>query len=119
MFLSEFSVERSPVFLPGAPGSSSSRSGLLVNILFGKWFSEKVIGIVASLAVGGLYRLAPAGCFAQFLPGNLYRSAFQLDLYWGVSESGVLQVDTLAVVMMLVVSGVGVPDPYLRHRLHA
>ncbi len=82
--------------------------GLLINLIFGGRFSEKVIGTLASLASGLAFVVAvllaislnaqPAGLtvpFAQWI----HVGTLQLD--WA------FRVDTLSVTMMLVVSGVG------------
>ena len=83
-------------------------AGMLINIIFGRWFGEKVIGFVASAATGFAFLVAvllgislighPEGAvvpFAQWI------SIGDLQINWG------FQVDTLSVTMMLVVSGVG------------
>lgn len=82
--------------------------GLLINIAFGKWFSEKVIGAVACLASGLAFGVAvllgiallgqPEG---MSLPYLSWIPAGSLQLGWG------FRVDTLSVTMMLVVGGVG------------
>lgn len=82
--------------------------GLLINIAFGKWFSEKVIGAVACLASGLAFGVAvllglallgkPEG---MTLPYLSWITAGSLQLQWG------FRVDTLSVTMMLVVGGVG------------
>jgi NADH-quinone oxidoreductase subunit L len=82
--------------------------GLLINIIFGKRLPEKLVGTIASLASGLSFVVAvllgisllshPEGEVVPFLEwihiGNL-------QVNWA------FQVDSLAVVMMLVVAGVG------------
>lgn len=82
--------------------------GILVNWLFGKRLGEKGIGTIASLAAGGSFvisvllmlalRAEPEGFRVPFLQ---WFSVGALNLDWA------FRVDTLSVVMMLVVSGVG------------
>ncbi len=82
--------------------------GILLNFLFGKYLGEKGIGWLASLAVGGSFivsvimlltlRLQPEGFSVPFMQ---WIHVGNLDLNW------TFRVDTLSVVMMLVVSGVG------------
>ncbi len=82
--------------------------GLLVNIAFGKWFGEKVIGAVACLASGLAFVVAvllgialtgqPEG---MTLPYLHWINIGSLQLQWA------FRVDTLSVTMMLVVGGVG------------
>jgi NADH-quinone oxidoreductase subunit L len=83
--------------------------GLLINIIFGKYFSEKVVGTVASLASGTAfvvsvllaYSVAAAHGEMQSikLADWIHIGALQLD--W------TFRVDSLSTTMMLVVSGVG------------
>lgn len=82
--------------------------GLLINAFFGGRFSERVIGIIASLASGLSFVVAvlmlislsaqPEGAIVPFLD---WITIGNLNLMWS------FQVDTLSVTMMLVVSGVG------------
>jgi NADH-quinone oxidoreductase subunit L len=82
--------------------------GLLINIAFGKWFGEKVIGAVACLASGLAFVVAvllgialtgqPQG---MSLPYLNWITIGSLQLDWA------FRVDTLSVTMMLVVGGVG------------
>jgi NADH-quinone oxidoreductase subunit L len=83
-------------------------AGLLVNLIFGRWFGEKLIGAVASAATGLAFVVAvllaislaghPEGVV---VPLARWISVGSLEIGWG------FQVDTLSVTMMLVVSGVG------------
>jgi NADH-quinone oxidoreductase subunit L len=82
--------------------------GLLINIIFGKWFGEKIIGAVACLASGAAFVVAvllgialtgqPEG---MSLPYLHWITIGSLQLDWA------FRVDTLSVTMMLVVAGVG------------
>ena len=83
--------------------------GLLINLIFGKWFSETVIGTVASLASGAafvvsvLLTLSLSANHGEVVRWRLaewiHIGALQLD--W------TFRVDSLSTTMMLVVSGVG------------
>ncbi len=82
--------------------------GLLTNIIFGGRLGEKAIGTIASTAAGLSFVVAvlltislvghPEG---QIVPLANWITIGILDINWA------FQVDTLSVVMMLVVSGVG------------
>jgi NADH-quinone oxidoreductase subunit L len=84
-------------------------AGLLINLIFGRKFSEKVIGTVASLASGGAFLIAVLLAWSLNVNGGhgvsvpfaewIHIGRLQLD--W------TFRVDTLSVMMMLVVSGVG------------
>ena len=89
------------IFLPAA--------GLLVNILFGRWFSaERIIGTVASLAVGLAFIVSLLlGVSLNSSPGTHIVPLFNWISIGELKVNWALQVDTLAVVMMLVVSSVG------------
>ena len=82
--------------------------GLLVNIIFGKRLSEKVIGTIASLAAGLAF------CTALALTVGLTHvpegAVIPLANWITIGDFQVgwnFRVDTLSAVMMLVVSGVG------------
>lgn len=82
--------------------------GMLINIIFGGRMSEKAIGVVASAAVGLAFVVSVLlaislvghheGAVVPFLK---WISIGELNIDWA------FQVDSLSVVMMLVVSGVG------------
>jgi len=82
--------------------------GLLINLIWGNRFSEKVIGGIASGAVGATFLVAilqmvsliayPEG---TVIPLADWITIGELNIHWGI------QIDTLSVTMMLVVSGVG------------
>jgi NADH-quinone oxidoreductase subunit L len=102
-------VSNAPQFFYLVPlGVGFPVAGLLINAIFGGRFSEKVIGTVASTASGLAFVVAVLQAIS--LAGNPegaviplvdWIHAGDLTLHWG------FQVDTLAVTMMLVVSGVG------------
>ncbi len=83
--------------------------GLLINLIFGRRFSEKVIGTIASLAAGTDFLIAVLLAWSLSAAGGhgtqVYLAEWihigQLQLDW------TFRVDTLSVMMMLVVSGVG------------
>ncbi len=82
--------------------------GILLNWLFGKRLSEKGIGTIASLASGGSFVISLLLAFA--LSGH--HEAVNVPLFTWLSVGSInldwsFRVDTLSVVMMLVVSGVG------------
>ena len=83
--------------------------GLLINIIFGGRFSEKVIGTVASLASGAAFvvsvllawSVATGHGEAVSVPFAQWIHIGELELDW------TFRVDSLSTTMMLVVSGVG------------
>src|SRR5512147_2054304 len=83
--------------------------GLLINIIFGGRFSEKVIGSVASLASGAAFvvsvllawSVAAGGGHAVSVPFAEWIHIGNLQLDW------TFRIDSLSTTMMLVVSGVG------------
>ena len=83
--------------------------GLLINIVFGHRFSERVIGTIASLASGAAFvvsvllawSLAAGGGHAVSVPFAQWIHIGELELDW------TFRVDSLSTTMMLVVSGVG------------
>ena len=83
--------------------------GLLINIIFGHRFSEKMIGTVASLASGAAFvvsvllawSVAAGGGHAISVPFAEWIHIGNLELDW------TFRVDSLSTTMMLVVSGVG------------
>ncbi len=108
MFLSE-AVSSGPEFFNLAPWVVFAPVvGLLINLIFGRWFKEKLIGTVASLATGSAFVVAVL--LAYSLTGHNEGDTVHL-LDWitvgSLNISWAFRVDTLSVVMMLVVSGVG------------
>ena len=83
--------------------------GLLINLIFGKRFSETMIGTVASLASGAAFvvsvlltwSVAAGGGHAVSVPFAEWIHVGDLQLDW------TFRVDSLSTTMMLVVSGVG------------
>jgi len=82
--------------------------GLFLNLIFGRKLGEKGIGALASLAAGGSFVVSVllALALAQHPEGAALRlagwiAAGTLDISW------TFRIDTLSVLMMLVVSGVG------------
>ena len=84
-------------------------AGLLINMIFGGRLSEKVIGIVASLASGLAFVVAALLGYALWsgtgeavvVPFADWIHIGDLNVAWN------FRVDTLSVLMMLVVAGVG------------
>jgi NADH-quinone oxidoreductase subunit L len=82
--------------------------GLIINLVFGRRLKEKVIGTIASLAVGLAFIVSVllAVSLVNHPEGETYiladwLSVGSLTIHWA------FLVDTLSVTMMLVVSGVG------------
>jgi NADH-quinone oxidoreductase subunit L len=82
--------------------------GMLINMAFGGWMGEKVVGAVASLAAGGAFIVSLLLAYSLsvhpetvIVPLAEWIHIGTLQLNWA------FRVDTLSVVMMLVVSGVG------------
>ncbi len=83
--------------------------GLLINLIFGKRMGEKAIGTIASLASGLAFAVAvllgyalwSEGGEAHIVPFANWINIGDLNVNW------TFRVDTLSVLMMLVVSGVG------------
>jgi NADH-quinone oxidoreductase subunit L len=83
--------------------------GLLINLIFGKRFSETMIGIVASLASGAAFvvsvllawSVSAGGGHAVSVPFAEWIHVGDLQIDW------TFRVDSLSTTMMLVVSGVG------------
>lgn len=83
--------------------------GLLINLIFGKRFSENLIGLVASLASGTAFvisvllawSVSAGGGEAVSVPFAEWIHIGTLNLDW------TFRVDSLSTTMMLVVSGVG------------
>jgi NADH-quinone oxidoreductase subunit L len=83
--------------------------GLLINLIFGKWFSETIVGTVASLASGAAFVISVLLAYSVSANhGEVVRWQLaewihigQLQLDW------TFRVDSLSTTMMLVVSGVG------------
>ncbi|GAP15894.1 NADH dehydrogenase subunit L [Longilinea arvoryzae] len=88
------------VFLPAI--------GLILNLLVGKRLGEKGIGAIASLASGGAFGVAVALTLALARhPAGATVPLLNWITIGDLSVNWAFRVDTLAVTMMLVVSGVG------------
>ena len=88
------------VFLPLA--------GMLINLLAGKWLGEKAVGTVASLASGLAFCVAVLlALFLYYQPGAVTVPLADWITLGSLQLAWVFRVDTLSVLMMLVVSGVG------------
>ena len=83
--------------------------GLLINIIFGDRFSEKVIGTVASLASGAAFVVSVLLAYSVSINhGEVVRWKLAEWIHIGtLSLDWTFRIDTLSTVMMLVVSGVG------------
>ena len=83
-------------------------AGLLINLLVGKKLGEVGIGMVASLASGLAFFVAVLLGISLFRqPGAVTVSLADWIVVGGLSLSWAFRVDTLSVLMMLVVGGVG------------
>jgi NADH-quinone oxidoreductase subunit L len=83
--------------------------GLLINLIFGKWFSEAIIGTVASLASGAAFVISVLLTLSLSANhGELVRWRLAEWIHIGALElDWTFRVDSLSTTMMLVVSGVG------------
>jgi len=84
-------------------------SGLLINLIFGGRFSERVIGTVASLASGATFVISVLlTASLAAVHGEAVRVPFAQWIHIGALRlDWTFRVDSLSTVMMLVVSGVG------------
>jgi NADH-quinone oxidoreductase subunit L len=83
--------------------------GLLINLIFGKRFSEKMIGTVASLASGAAFVVSVLLAYSVFANhGEMMRWTLGEWIHIGTLQlDWTFRVDSLSATMMLVVSGVG------------
>jgi NADH-quinone oxidoreductase subunit L len=82
--------------------------GLLINIIFGKRMSETAVGAVASLASGLAFAVSVLMGVLLWTGGEAHVVPFADWIHIGDLNVGWnFRVDTLSVLMMLVVSGVG------------
>jgi NADH-quinone oxidoreductase subunit L len=82
--------------------------GLLVNLVFGHRFSEKMIGTVASLASGLAFVASVLLAYSLTQHPEAFRWTIGEWIHVGALQlDWVFRVDTLSTTMMLVVSGVG------------
>jgi len=84
-------------------------TGLLINLIFGKRFSEKAIGTVASLASGAAFVVSALLTYALALNhGEVMRWRLAEWIHIGSLQlDWTFRVDSLSTTMMLVVSAVG------------
>lgn len=84
-------------------------TGLLINAMFGKYFNEKVVGTIASLASGAAFVVSVLLAYSLSLHhGEVVRWHFAEWIHVGTLQlDWTFRVDTLSTAMMLVVSGVG------------
>ncbi len=83
--------------------------GLLINAIFGKQLSEKVVGTVASLASGTAFVVSVLLAYSLSLNhGEAVRWVFAEWIHIGtLNLDWTFRIDSLSTTMMLVVSGVG------------
>jgi NADH-quinone oxidoreductase subunit L len=82
--------------------------GLLINMAFGGRMGEKAIGAVASLAAGGAFVVSLLLAYSLSVHPETVIVPFAEWIHIGTLQlDWAFRVDTLSVVMMLVVSGVG------------
>ncbi len=84
-------------------------TGLLINAIFGKNFSEKVVGTVASLASGAAFVVSVLLAYSVSLNhGEVVRWQLAEWIHVGTLQlDWTFRMDSLSTTMMLVVSGVG------------
>ena len=83
-------------------------AGILVNLLLGKYLGEKGVGLTASLASGGAFVIAVILALALIRqPEGAVVTLAEWMTIGSFQVNWAFRVDTLAVTMMLVVSGVG------------
>ncbi|HLF74856.1 MAG TPA: NADH-quinone oxidoreductase subunit L [Anaerolineales bacterium] len=83
--------------------------GLLFNAIFGRYFSERVVGTVASLASGAAFVVSVLLAYSVFVNhGEVVRVFLAEWIYIGsLRLDWTFRIDSLSTTMMLVVSGVG------------
>lgn len=82
--------------------------GMVINLLFGKYLGEKGVGAVASLAAGGAFVVSLLlGLALLEVDKGANLSLADWIVTGGLDVSWTFRIDTLSVLMMLVVSGVG------------
>ena len=103
MHLSETIISLAPwlVFAP--------LTGLLINLIFGKRFSESMVGAVASLASGAAFVVSVLLAYAVSINhGEVMRWRLAEWIHIGtLNLDWTFRIDSLSTTMMLVVSGVG------------
>lgn len=83
--------------------------GLLINAIFGRYFSEKVVGTVASVASGTAFVVSALLAYSVYAShGGVVSVPFAEWIHIGdLKLDWTFRVDSLSTTMMLVVSGVG------------
>jgi NADH-quinone oxidoreductase subunit L len=82
--------------------------GLLINIILGGRMGEKVVGTIASLAAGAAFAVSVLLAYSLAVHPETVIVPFAEWIHIGTLQiDWAFRVDTLSVVMMLVVSGVG------------
>jgi NADH-quinone oxidoreductase subunit L len=82
--------------------------GLLINVIFGDRFSEKVIGTIASLASGLAFVCSVLLAYSLTQHPDVVRWSIGEWIHIGTLQlDWIFRVDTLSTTMMMVVSGVG------------
>ena len=82
--------------------------GMVINLLFGKYLGEKGVGAVASLAAGGAFVVSLLlGLALLEVDKGANLTLADWIVTGGLDVSWTFRIDTLSVLMMLVVSGVG------------
>src|SRR3989304_2608265 len=84
-------------------------TGLLINLIFGRHWSEKIVGTVASLASGAAFVVSVLLAYSVSINhGEVVRWRLAEWIHIGCLElDWTFRVDSLSTTMMLVVSGVG------------
>jgi NADH-quinone oxidoreductase subunit L len=84
-------------------------TGLLINLIFGRRFSEKTVGTVASLASGAAFLVSALLAYSVSINhGEVMRWRLAEWIHIGtLNLDWTFRIDSLSTIMMLVVSGVG------------
>ena len=84
-------------------------TGLLINLIFGRQFSERTVGSVASLASGAAFVVSMLLAYSVSINhGEVMRWRLAEWIHIGaLNLDWTFRIDSLSTTMMLVVSGVG------------
>ena len=84
-------------------------TGLLINLIIGRWLGEKTVGIVASLASGAAFVVSVLLTYSVWANhGEMARWRLAEWIHIGtLNLDWTFRIDSLSTTMMLVVSGVG------------
>jgi len=84
-------------------------TGLLINLIFGRHWSEKIVGTVASLASGAAFVVSVLLAYSVSINhGEVVRWHLAEWIHIGtLNLDWTFRIDSLSTTMMLVVSGVG------------